>query len=340
MILSSPLTAWASLLPSRESEIYYRSISWSVSVLTILPMAFGLSLKYYLDIPVLFNQLLSQIATASEESKKRDFSLSLARRFGNAYVPIGAFVLTLALNYVYFYQHIRNNGANSWMSGDGHCEWILPAPGLSTIGVYAATIQVVLVYWLLNVIWNSFVYSSCLHRFFSQFGDDISLDPLHPDRCCGLRQIGEVSTLFSFLVFLMGLYISLKVIDKTILQGKYLFDDIGNPLFLACYAVLAPVLFFLPLSAAHGLMQREKDRFLEPMARRCRELLSAFCEKTTEEEVNSYHRLTAVYVEVEGRIPVWPFNLRSVQAFFATAVAPVVPVALPLILETIKRVRP
>src|SRR5712671_6685031 len=42
----------------------------------------------------------------------------------------------------------------------------------------------------------------------------VKIRPLHPDHCCGLRKIGDVAMLLNLTLFVLGIYVSLKVIDK------------------------------------------------------------------------------------------------------------------------------
>ncbi|MFQ5912004.1 MAG: hypothetical protein ACE5JS_02360 [Nitrospinota bacterium] len=91
---------------------------------------------------------------------------------------------------------------------------------------------------------------------FNQKGFSIRIEPLHPDGCCGLGNIGAVAMKLNMISFLIGIYLSLKVIDKVIVQGRSLGADIGNPIMLGGYAILAPLLFFFPLAAAHDRMKK------------------------------------------------------------------------------------
>lgn len=338
--ISLSLTLWGSFPTSDRKDIllYFENVSWSISILTILPLLLGISFKYYQDIPRLFADLLSQIGPECPNSKKRAFADSLARRFSNRFAPIAFLLISVILNYIYFFQLTDRYPRESWIIDGTLFNFLFASQnGFSAVGVYAAIIQVVLIYWLLNVAWTSYVLSSCLREYFFEFSEYISLDPLHPDRCCGLQAIGSLSMIFSSAVFLLGLYLSLKVIDKIVVQGRDLSGDIGNPVFLSCYAIMAPVLFFLPLSSAHRIMQREKDSFLLPMARSYRKLLSSLCDNPSDGDIRQAESLGTLYFKLCKRIPVWPFDVRSLQAFFGIVVVPIVPVALPFIVQLIRQ---
>jgi hypothetical protein len=156
---------------------------------------------------------------------------------------------------------------------------------------------------------------------------------LHPDRCCGLKRIGDVAMIVNTILFLFGIYLSLKVIDKIVVQGFPIWVDIGNPVLLAGYAVLAPLMFFLPLTAAHKVMQDEKQRFLMIVANARSAQIRRLEREFSTDLVSDIAKTGALFTELERRIPVWPFNFRSLESFFGTIIVPVLPILLPFLVK-------
>ena len=78
---------------------------------------------------------------------------------------------------------------------------------------------------------------------------------MHPDRCSGLGRIGDVAMLFNIIIFIIGIYVSLTVLDKMLIEGSSIPGDIVVPLYLGGYILLAPLLFFLPLGSARLTMK-------------------------------------------------------------------------------------
>jgi hypothetical protein len=76
----------------------------------------------------------------------------------------------------------------------------------------------------------------------------IRVSPLHPDRCCGLGRIGDVAMLFNVIIFIIGIYVSLTVLDKMFVQESTPFADITIPLYLAGYVLLDHSCFFFRLA--------------------------------------------------------------------------------------------
>ncbi|UCD74598.1 MAG: hypothetical protein JSV91_12515, partial [Phycisphaerales bacterium] len=192
-----------------------------------------------------------------------------------------------------------------------------------------------------TLIWKGLVLAWSLSEFFNRRRFAMKIEPLHPDGACGLRPIAGASMTLNAILFLVGIYLSLKVIDKIIVQDLPLLSDIGNPVMLGAYAVLAPLVFFLPLAAAHRAMLERRNSFLRPLTRACEaSILSIEAPKSDgggAEHIRSIAALEALRGQLRKRIPVWPFDFRSLQAFFGTIVVPLVPVLLPILTELIVR---
>ena len=208
--------------------------------------------------------------------------------------------------------------------------------GLTPVGAYAAVIHMVLIYWVLVLIWKTVIFSWGLHEFFNARGFRIKLDPLHPDGSCGLKRISSTAMFLNYILLLLGVYVSLKVIDKIMIQELPLFSDIGNPLMLGGYAILAPLLFFFPLGAPHYQMKAEKERFISQISQKGKklfaELINAdFKEEALINDIQIFQKLEETRDNLIRTIPVWPFNFKSIEAFLGMVVIPLFPSLLSLI---------
>jgi hypothetical protein len=325
----------ASCPVGRECLSFRESISWSYSVIFLFPFVVGLTLVYYRKIPELYKFLIKELLEEGNQSDIRNFLEVQRKRFTEHWSPVVLIVLTLTLNGVYFRQ-VLNDEQFDWMnSGSLFKDLLNTAHGLTWQGLYAAFVQIVLIYWVLNLIWKGFVLAFGLREFFNEAHLGIKLDPLHPDGVCGLRPIGRVASTLNFILFLIGIYLSLKVIDKTVVQGSSLFEDIGNPVMLGGYAILAPLLFFLPLAAAHDRMLNAKDRFLRPISARCHVLVQQIGAMKPDghgvEHAISLSLLEKLRDDLNKTIPVWPFDFKSLQVFFGAVVVPLLPIIFPVL---------
>lgn len=341
--ISVTLCVWAALTgpdtPSGPEYIsFFRSISWSLSILFLFPFVVGLSLKYYQEIPRVFDYLLEKVVESGKSEEIGEFRIWLKNRFNDAFSPAIFLIITLALSFIYYHQILGRPQYVGWdmnTSSELLQSIFGSRRGFTGVGLYGAIIQVVLLYWTFNLLWRGVIFAWGLHEFFNKRNFSLKIELLHPDGCCGLGRIGSAAMILNGVLFLLGIYVSLKVIDKMVIQKAPLGADIGNPIMLGAYAIVAPVLFFSQLGAAHYRMKEAKEEFLLPMSRRSeelsRELRKVELDKGGVESVQAFHEMEKMRIGLKKSIPVWPFDFKSLQAFVGTVVVPVVPVLLPLV---------
>jgi len=310
---------------------YFENISWSISILFIFPIVIGLTKKYYIKIQLLLNDLTKKPAKGRKEQ-----AVKLNRRinslFNNFYSPIIFLSITVFLNIEYCIQILNKEPYSNWITnGEFLKDFLNTSSGFTYPGFYSAIVQVFLIYWVFNLIWNSFVFAWGLHQIFNKNNFILRVRPLHSDNCCGFSEIGNTSMIFNYIIFLLGIYVSLKVVDKIVIQSLPLTNDIGNPIFLVCYAILAPIFFFLPLSSAHNKMKEAKNNLITPLKNQYASLVESINEHNDKAEIaNNIYNLIG---NLEASITVWPFNFRSIESFVGTIVAPILPIALPFLVK-------
>jgi hypothetical protein len=340
IFVSLTLSVWATLTePPPQAGVRYLSffdnISWSISMIYLFPFVVSLTLKYYLEIPNLFVFLLDQTSQNQGNQTELDaFYAWLDRRFNSYWVTAGALALTIGLNLIYFHEILDQLGDPDWITGGKILGSLSKhGRGFTAVGLYAAFVQIVLLYWVINLIWRGVVLAWGLHELFNKRNFRVKIQPLHPDRCSGLSKIGDVAMLLNLTLFLLGIYISLKVVDKIVIQGSALGADIGNPLMLGGYLILAPLLFFFPLGAAHQQMNDARQKFLEPISQQRDRLFSELANASSDDKgltaIQTFSALDTAIIRLHKDIPVWPFDFRSMQAFVGTVVIPIVPIVLP-----------
>ena len=345
LLVTVPLTIWAIAFDASVDiensgyVSYLENVSWSLSLIYIFPFIIGLTQKYYNKIPSLFDCLIKNTIKPPNEAALTEFRVRVDRRF-NHYAPqVTIITVTLILNAIYFYQIMNETAAKQgWMTvGNIFQEALSTVNGMTTIGIAAGCVQIVLIYWVLSFIYKSFVFAWSLYGFFANRQLDIQLDPLHSDGVCGLRRVAYISTLQAVILFLLGIYLSLKVIDKSLIQEISIFSDIGNPIMLGSYALLAPLMFFLPMASAHKLMQETKDSFLQRLTKKTWQMIdeayrtddvfkSAECLQLVKD-------LEKLHSKFNGKIPIWPFNVRTLQGFFGSVLVPLIPLSIPVIID-------
>lgn len=312
---------------------FFANISWSISIVFLFPFLFGLSFKYYEEVPKLFDHLFDDIVENSSEDRKADFYKWLNQRFNNYAWTIIILIFSLSIELLFFKQK-QFNCVPGWMTGgelfdfanddkDKHC-------GFTGVGLYAAIIQLLITYWCVNLAFRAAICYWGLYEFFEnkkKWNFQIKINALHPDRCSGLGRIGDVAMLFNIIIFIIGIYVSLTVLDKTLIQKSAL-ADFTVPLYLGGYILLAPLLFFLPLGSARRTMKKAKIEFLRPISERCEQLAkktSVDSRQESSQAVADFFELDKLRIQIEKEIPVWPFDLKSFVKFSGAIVLPVMP---------------
>lgn len=181
----------------------------------------------------------------------------------------------------------------------------------------------------INLITNIWI----LHRVLKNALErrEFNVNPLHPDRCGGLRALSEYSLKAAYLIAVLGILVGL--IEYQFITGGvgqiYWFVHLVIPL----YILLSIGFFFGPLVAAHRGMERAKEELLHSIARQFQadytqihssltgdaEFLSKGASKI--QELQAFYKLTSEF-------PVWPFDVQTFRQFSLTVSAPFLPILL------------
>lgn len=337
LLVPLPMTVWSlvyegeHLKDSMSEHIsFIENISWSFSTFYLFPFIIALSLVYYKAIPDLFfKHLIGKVAipVTKDDAFLEEYKKAFFAQFNQWWIPVSAIVIAVTMSSFYLPQ-VRDYNFDSWM---------FESKDITNIGRYAIAIQVILGYWMLNLFLRALVFAKLLNELFNDKRFTITLNAAHSDNACGLRSIFRVTTILNVILFLAGIYLSLIVIDKWVVQDVGLFGDISGPVMLAMYALTAPILFFLPLWAPHNAMWKAKEDFIQPVCQKLENNINQLNEpgESDEDKLTLLSRLREERLHLLKQIPVWPFDIRSLNAFFGAIIMPVVPTVLPFIVKSI-----
>jgi len=230
-----------------------------------------------------------------------------------AYTAGVAAGLTVAwLNYFAY----TSTDVGHWISRDGH---------LLLCG-YLFLFSVFLFFGLLPVYVIRNVAISILLKDLVDHSE-LRLLPFHPDRCGGIRPVGQLGLRSQYALTVLGLnVISLVAVSLIYLRvpvwlyGLIIAAVIG-------YAALGPVVFMGPLLPFRAGMLKAKAELLGEVAQRLRlelqrlrkELPAGELTREDEELVERLRKLGSVIDE----LPVWPFDAGTLKRFVTAYVIPI-----------------
>jgi hypothetical protein len=337
LFLSLPLLVWGFAHQPASSDPNYltfqANLSWVVSILILFPVIVGFSITYYRGIPQLFDYLFELTGQADTKSLK-----SLAARLNSLFNSRAATMVSVTiaalLNTAMVYQ-ILNQGFTGWMTdGTILSRFSSGGAGLSALGVCALLVQIMITYGLLNLVWRGFVMTWGIYKLLRTEDFQTVFQPAHSDRLGGFGVLGSCLMRYNLIMFVLGIYVSLKVADKIVIQGVSLLSDIGSLTLLAAFFILSPILFVLPLYLTHQHMRRQKDRIMQPAAKIQAETIASLATASAPDDyiglMETSYTLEKFINVVSKKIPVWPVDFRSTAAIFAVLM-PVGPVLFPFV---------
>jgi hypothetical protein len=165
---------------------------------------------------------------------------------------------------------------------------------------------------------------------------EIRMLPFHPDKCGGLRPVGQLGlrnqyslTIFGLNVVVLAVVTILYLRVSPAIYGLIAAAVIG-------YVILGPLVFMGPLLPFRTGMLRTKAELMSEVAQRLRvelrrlrsQLPSGAITKEDEELIDRLRKIGALIDE----LPVWPFDAGTLRKFLAAYVIPMLSaVAYPLL---------
>lgn len=167
----------------------------------------------------------------------------------------------------------------------------------------------------------------------------LNINPLHPDRCGGLRVLSAYSIKVVYLIAMFGFIVGVE-------EFRFIIFGIAQKnwevnLIVPLYLALAALAFFAPLSTAHIGMKQAKEKLLNRIANQfwdeyldAHRSLSKEPDKL-EEELKNIQQLQSLH-QLTEKFPVWPFDTGTLRRFFATITTPLIPPIIGIILELLQ----
>jgi len=211
--------------------------------------------------------------------------------------------------------------------------WIWPEGSLHFAG-YMYFCFITLLYAVVIVyVMRGIVVSLCL-RALVALAAPLRILPLHPDKCGGLRPVGQLGLRNQYTLTVLGINIVLLLVVSVYATAGASAAPLRYVSIAAsvAYLILAPVIFMAPLLPFRTGMREAKKVWTHEVAQLVRveiERLRAQIKKNevTKLDEESIERLRKVGAAID-ELPVWPFDPSTLRKF---ATAYIVPMALPLL---------
>jgi hypothetical protein len=172
-----------------------------------------------------------------------------------------------------------------------------------------------------------------LRQVFRRF--EVRPQPLHPDRCGGLRAINNYAVGSTYVIAVAGIGVGLMAYVTVHRMGALAPD---TALWVGTYVVLALLCFFLPPWTAHAAMAEAKRKMLmdisQQFQRAYTQTTAHLADESSElaDRVERIERLHSLY-ELTDAFTVWPFDTRTLRRFAVTVTVPLAPLLIELAVD-------
>jgi len=178
--------------------------------------------------------------------------------------------------------------------------------------------------------------------------ENISVRPLHPDKCGGLKHLLNYALRISYLMALFGLAIAVLTYATSQVWNTGTVSAEATNIFTfptfwfgaVLYFTVTPASFFGTLWTAHRPMQEAKSRDLSQLSdvfdskrEAVREALNSKSGTSQlDDKVESLKSVHELYRMIEA-FSVWPFNMESLRWFFTVFTTPIFIAIISMLLQ-------
>ncbi len=270
-----------------------------INVGIIAPIGAGLLINLYNKMKVAFIDLKSNKIIMNNFSEYDTLLNKLLNLYSRKEVVYSALIISILLNIFFMFKK-----SNEWSGIYG---------GITAI--YFRLFVVINYYMILIISYKCIITTWAIREIFKF---NLIVQPLHPDKCGGLKVIGSLSIAMHYFLQLIILFLTMIVIFNS--------GSLHNIVFILTFLSLVIVTIFslfFSLYKAHSKMQSAKDNLLIKLHLEFRknydQLLNDEFKKDIANNLQSIHNLYAL----AEKMPVWPFDIHSIIRFFSAISIPI-----------------
>ena len=205
---------------------------------------------------------------------------------------------------------------------------------------YAYAFAISLLYAMVIIyVWRCVTMSKFLRALVK--AAPLHLLPFHPDKCGGLRPVGQIGLRNQYTLTVLGINIVLLILVWTASQNDSAPLTFLMMLVAMAFLILGPVVFMAPLLPFRRGMLDAKSEWTSEIAHLLRKEFAKLRKKIRKEEITKSDEETIDRLRKVGEViddlPVWPFDARTLRRF---ATAYLIPIGIPLgqvLLDVIKK---
>jgi hypothetical protein len=160
----------------------------------------------------------------------------------------------------------------------------------------------------------------------------VKVEPYHPDNAGGLGSIGNFLSNVGYVFFAAGIglvisyYQSYLYLNLSSLLTIWLYITIAFTIFIA---IMAPVIFFLPIYSTHVGMRDYRDKILSKISKEydfAYRGVNKILKGNLKDRENFLRKLNQLQDLRERTVtfPVWPYNFGNLRKIFGLTIAPIV----------------
>ena len=289
-----------------------------VNIGLIAPIAIGLFTNLYNKIDDIFYSLRRNnvfVVTSDSEKDIKKIIAKTQKAYENKFVVFISLILSIITNV--FLMLLLKGAWNGIYGG---------------ITSFYFRLFIILNFYIVPLIFYKSIITIISMR--DVFNLKLKLQPLHPDNCSGIKPLGDLAIAINYFAVLILLYFTILAVFDPSLKQNILSSLIFFCLFFIVF-FLSIIIFILSILKAHKQMIRDKRELLLSLHVEFQENYESFLtilsngdfKKILSDKIISINNM---YLIAE-RMPVWPFDTKSISRFFTT-------ISLPLIIYIIQLV--
>lgn len=284
------------------SPIYKDSMN-IINVGIIAPIGAGLLINLYDKMKSTFILLRENNIIKNNKAEYDELLMKLSKWYSSKAIIFLALVVSVIINVF-----VMIKKKDSWSGING---------GITAF--YFRLFVIINYYMIVVILHKCIVTTLALNKVF-RF--ELNLQPLHPDRCGGIKSIGSLAIAMHYFLQLILVFLTMIAF----FNPKNLHNIAFVLMFLAFVCLTLFSLFF-SLYKAHDKMQKTKLDLLSKLHLEFQKYYEKLYENLSDKDfkkktADNLQTINNLYA-LANNMPVWPFDLQSLLRFFSTISIPI-----------------